>query len=267
MKLVNPFLLAAFLVIAGGSTLLAQDKTADAPGDSTDSSKSIEQEKLDIEKLKLDNERLKLEIEKMKLQGKPVASSPNDAKTKGDSKEALLAYQADFSKKTEDLAKEKKDEENILVLDLVNSEVWNKGVRYSIHDFYNLAEDRGWKMTKKLDERGSSGNGRYLYQNRNVSFLKYENHDRGIIALQAPGSPDGLEFVTPDGISFQSSSGDVRNAYENIFFHYEAQDEVGNFKVLKYKHGRGLSFDDKLEFYFDREGKLVKLRYGVLDEH
>ena len=74
--------------------------------------------------------------------------------------------------------------------------------------------------------------------------------------------------MTPEGITFDSSVGDVRNAFQNAYFSYEGEDHENKLKILKYVHSQDvLTFSDRLEFAFDKEGKLVNIRYGVLDEH
>lgn len=225
----------------------------------------IEEDKLEIEKLKLENEKLQLETEKIKLLN---AQTPVPAKTlsKEDSKEDLKVYQGEVSKKAGELAKANEDKENTLVLDLVNGEVWNKGVRYNLHELYTLFQDRGWKPTRKMNGRDPSGHPRYLDQYRNISLLRYENRDRGIITVSAPSSPEDFDILTPEGISFASTNGDARNAFQNMYYTYDRQVEEGGLHVLRYSHSRGLAFDDKLEVFYDKTDKIVKLKYGVLDE-
>lgn len=72
--------------------------------------------------------------------------------------------------------------------------------------------------------------------------------------------------MTPDGVTFDSSVGDVRNAFQSIYFAYDGQEDRDGLKVIRYVHGRGLSFSDKLEILLDKEGKIKVIRYGVLDE-
>jgi hypothetical protein len=60
----------------------------------------------------------------------------------------------------------------------------------------------------------------------------------------------------------------VRNACQSVFFKYVGEGHRGKLKILKYNHPEDfLSFSDKLEFAFDKEGKLTEIRYGVLDEN
>jgi hypothetical protein len=266
MKILTVFMISTILGIGLAQGLWAQTPT-DEPTPSAPVSTQIEQEKLEIEKLKLENEKMQLEMEKMTLQATqtavPVQTSPTP---KGDVKEDVKVYQSEASQKAEELAKANKDKENLLVLDLVNGEVWNKGIRYNIHELYTLAEDRGWKMTKSLNERDVAGHARTLYKFRNTSLLKYENRDMGIFKVTAPSGTDDFDFLTPDGISFSSSTGDVRNAFQSMYFTYDREEHQGRFNVLRYNHSRGLAFSDKLEVGFDRDGKMAELRYGVLDE-
>ena len=232
---------------------------------SSDENASFEAQKhkLELEQLELQNEKVKLEMKQIQSE-----SEMNQAKEKKEnSKEELAIYQTDESKKAEALAQENKDKADLLVLDLVNAEVWYKGVRYSIHDFYTLGTDQNWKMTKKVDERDPHGYPRWLYQYHNISFLKYENKDRGILTLEAPTKDGDFKMLTVEGISFDSSSDEARNAFQDEYFNYDGQSDKGNLKYLKYKHSRGLAFDDLLEIYFDKQGKIVRLRYGVLGEN
>jgi hypothetical protein len=84
--------------------------------------------------------------------------------------------------------------------------------------------------------------------------------------MTPPKNEGDLRFLAPEGISFDSGQGDVRNAYQSLYFKYDGQSKRDGLTVLRYKHSRGLAFADKLEFLFDNEGNMVKFRYGVLDE-
>jgi hypothetical protein len=96
--------------------------------------------------------------------------------------------------------------------------------------------------------------------------LRYEDRDRGIIEFYPPQKEGDLKILTPDGVTFDSSVGDVRNAFQSIYFAYDGQEDRDGLKVIRYVHGRGLSFSDKLEILLDKEGKIKVIRYGVLDE-
>ena len=141
-----------------------------------------------------------------------------------------------------------------------------KGVRYGLHDLFTLAEDLKWPMSKKLESRKSSGSSRNLYRIKNLSLLRYEDESRGIVELKPPLKEGDLRILTPEGVSFDSGVGDVRNAFQSIYFTYDSQDDRNGLKVLRYGHGRGLSFSDQLEVLMDKEGKIKAFRYGVLDE-
>lgn len=223
-----------------------------------------EKHRLELEHLRLENEKLELEMKQLKSVTVTATPTPKPKEDEKKNKEDL--FQADYSKKAEETAKQNKDKDNLLTLDLVNAEVWYKDVRYSIHDFYTLAEDRSWKMTRRVEERDPHGYPRWLYRYQNLSFLKYENKDRGILTLDAPKNDGDFQFATPEGIGFDSTGGDARNAFQNLYFTYDGQKDQGALKHLRYKHSRGLAFDDRLELTVDREGKIVQLRYGVLDE-
>jgi regulator of replication initiation timing len=269
------------LALGGVQRLWAQTPTEEATPSGSIST-NIEQQKLEIEKLKFENEKLKLEMEKVQLQATQTAVSTEKNKTSNPaatttntpqatpsnktSDDVLKVFQTEESNKAEELAKANKDKENLLVLDLVNGEVWNKGVRYNIHELNMLAEDRGWKMSHTLKGRDAAGHGRIFYKFSNISLLKYDGRDRGVFKVTAPAGPEDFEILTPEGISLSSSSGDVRNAFQNMYFTYDREDHQGRLRVLRYNHSRGLAFSDKLEVAFDQQGQMAELRFGVLDE-
>jgi hypothetical protein len=235
----------------------------------TSSGLELEKTKLEIEKLQLENEKLKLEMDKMRFQATLTPGSGNSSENhdNGPKKdEKIAAYLEDETKKAQELAAQNKDKDDLLIVDFVNAEGWYKGVRYGLHDFYTLAADRKWAISKKVDERKSTGVARNLYGIKNFSLLRYEDKDRGIIEMTPPLKEGDLRILTSEGISFDSSADDVRNAFQNIYFKYEGQDSRDGFKVIRYEHGRGLSFSDKLEVWIDIEGKIKTIRFGVLDE-
>jgi hypothetical protein len=233
------------------------------------SSLDIERQRLEVERMKLENEKLKLELEKLKLQATAQPSTEKSEKIakEGNRKEDIQVYQADISKKAEDLAKLNKDKNDVLILDFVNAEGWHHGVRYNLHQLYSLAEDQKWPLKKKLNGRLPNGVPRYLYPIQNISLLKYESRDRGIIEIGLVQKEGDFNILTPEGISLASSIGDIRNAYQSLYFSLDSQYERDKLRVLKYKHSQGLNFGDFLEVFFDHDGKLVRIRYGVLDEH
>lgn len=235
----------------------------------TSSGLDLEKKQLEVERLQLENEKLKLEMEKMKFQSTqtPGAGNSNENHDSGSQKaEKQAAYLADESKKAQDLALQKKDDADLLVVDFGNAEVWYKGVRYALHDLYTLAMDQKWPMSKRVEERNSSGMARNLYQIKNLSLLRYEDKKRGIIKMDSPQKEGDLKILTPDGITFDSSAGDVRNGFHNVYFNYDGQDSRNDLKVIRYSHGRGLDFSDNLEVLIDKDGKIKSIRYGVLDE-
>ena len=259
--------LIGIMVALGWCQVLRAQTPTDVPTPSGLVSLQIEEQKLEIEKLKLEKDKLQLEMQKMQLQATQTAIPGEKGKdSKGLSNEEMKAYQAEASNKAEEAAKDNKDKQNLLVLDLVNDEIWNQGVRYSLHELNAWAEDRGWKMTRKTEELDPAGHQRILYQYRNISLFRYENRDRGIFTITAPKNEGDFEFLTIEGISFASSEGDARNAFQSRYFTYDREEHKGALAVLCYNHGRGLSFSDKLELSFDREGKMTQLKYGVLDE-
>ncbi len=261
-----------FLVLgAWGSVGAARAQDAQTTGTPTVHKTGKDASDPELEKLRLQKETLELEVEKLKLQATMTVQSGTEGKyspreTKEEKNEKIDQFQADYSKKAEDLAKAHRDEEALLVLDLVNGEVWHHGTRYGINEWNALVEGRGWKVRKVLDGRDPSGHERNRYSFRNVYLLKYENRSRGVFDLKAGSSADDFNFLTPEGISLKSGQEDVRNAFQNAYFQYDKQYRSKNGVVLRYKHKVKWNFDDKMEIAFDRDGRMVEIRYGVLDE-
>jgi hypothetical protein len=246
----------------------AQSETPIAESDTGNTAIQQEKEKIELEKLQLEEAELKLKLMKAQAQLSPVPTpTPQPNNNSEQLKQALDAFKLAESNKAEALAKDNKDKTDLLVLDLVNSEVWYKGIRYGMYEFNNLVIDQGWKLAQKVDERDPQGHARNLFTYQNVSLLKYENRDRGIFFMKAPLNTGDMDFLTPEGVSFASSNGDVRTNSENAYFTYDSQGEEKNQKVLKYRHGGGLGFNDQVQFWFDRQGKMTQIRYGVLGEH
>src|SRR5258708_3557225 len=80
---------------------------------------------LELERLQLENDKLKLEMEKLKFQASQTPSAP--AKTSdAEKKRTIDALQTSILQKTEGIAKENKDKDDLMVLDLLNSEIWHK---------------------------------------------------------------------------------------------------------------------------------------------
>ena len=229
-----------------------------------DSELSYEQQKkkLELERLDLENEKLKLEMERVKLQGKS-----RDETAKVDEKKELKILTQQATEKAETLAKKNKKKANLLVMDFVNSEFWYKGIRYNVHDIYSMADDLKIPVKKRLDKRDFGGDPRFKYFIQNMSLLRYTQRNRGILTVKAPAGEGEFDFFSIEGVSFKSNIGDVRNAYQNAYYKYNGEGDRDKYKVLKYVHSRDLDFADKLEFAFDKEGKLMEFRYGVLDEN
>jgi hypothetical protein len=246
----------------------ASDKPTPVPT-LTASGLELEKNQLEIEKLQLENEKLKLEMDKMKFQATltPYSGNSNenhDSDAKKDEK--IAAYLDEQSKKAHDLATQNKDKEDLLIVDFVNAEGWYKGVPYALHDLNGLGLDQKWPLSKRVEERNAAGIARNLYQIKNIALLRYEDKERGILKMDSPQKEGDLKILTPEGISFDSSVGDVRGAFQNIYFKYEGQDNRNGLKVIRYEHGRGLDFSDKLEILIDKDGKIKTIRFGVLDE-
>jgi hypothetical protein len=223
---------------------------------------------MELEKLRLEKEKLELEVEKLKLQATlgPSTETKKEKPSKADKKELLEKFQSDYSAQAQTLAQQHKDEADLMVLDLVNSEIWYKGTRYGIHEWESLAGNQGWKLSKRVDSRDSGGHARYLYRYLNNSLLRYEGRNRGVWTFQAPSKDGDFRFLTPEGLSFTSLQEDVRNAFKNDYFEFERQKRDKHGMLLRYVHKVNWQFDDKLEVSFGLDGKMSGLRYGVLDE-
>lgn len=205
-----------------------------------------------LEKQELDIETLRLQVEKQG--GKET--QPDET-----------VERLESAQKSEELAKTESGKENLLVLDWVNGEIWNKGARYRISELYNLAIARDWPVEKTLEKRAPDGHARWRWIIRNMSLLRYQNRDRGIFEIRQPAQPNDFEILLTGGFSFQSSANEAKNVLDCPYYLYDGEDDGENGSTIKFKHDRGLDFDDKLEVFFDSSGKITRLRYGVLDEH
>lgn len=232
-----------------------------------------EKQQLEMEKLELENEKLKLELEREKLQmtATPApttgAQNPSQGKTKNEAEKEANDYQAEMTQKAEAIAKEHKENADIVVVDFANSEIWHKGVRYSLHQLYDMAEDNRYAMDKTLAQMDPAGDSQYRYQFKNLSLLRYETKKRGIVEITAPSKDGDFKMMSPEGFTLDAGISDIRNAYHNVYFIYDGEAHEGRLKILKYIHKVDLDFSDRLNFEFDKDGKLVRIRYGVLDEH
>jgi hypothetical protein len=262
-------LMVSFLLLAlSQGSLQAQTSTP-----VTDSTTAIQQEKdkIELEKLQLEDAQLKLKLMQAQAQLSPVpTATAQPVKLTGDQEKlALEELKETESKKAEVLAKEAKEKTDVFILDFINAEIWYKGNRFSIYDFNNMVLDQNWKLTKKLDERDAGGHARNLFTYQNANLLKYEHRDRGIFFMTMAAQSGDFDFLTTDGVSFRSSSSDVRTLVNNSnrYFVYDSQGWDKDQKILKYRHGEGLGFNDQVEFWFDKHGTMTKVRFGTLGEH
>jgi hypothetical protein len=264
MKNLRELFLAVSVILGVGGGVQAQDPTP-APTFS-DPGLEKERQKLLLERMRLENEKLKFEVEKAKA---PTPSSPVTVIREGGEEgkeERIKAFQSAISSKAGALAAEAKEQKDMLVFDFVNAEIWHHGVRYQLHALEALARDLERAIKPKLAGRLSDGYPRNLYVMGNVSLLRYQGRDRGIFEWVPPKKADDFKFMTPEGVDGETSSGTIRNVYQSEYFSFEWQRDEGEKTRIRYKHSRGLNFDDKLEFLTDRGGKILKIRYGVLDE-
>jgi hypothetical protein len=249
------------LATLAGALLLAAGSLPAASSDRQD----IERLKLEIEKQKLENERLQLEVEKMKVQATAVPPAPVGKEEKASRKERIVTERA---KQSEELARKNAVDETRMVLDFTNGEVWYKGVRHSLNDLPELFDREGWKEKRALVRRNGNGVGKYRLAHLNIASLKYEGRERGVFTWEAPAGTGGLAFDAPEGFSSESPYADIRNKVENEYFTYDRQSKKKKFRILRYKSRKGrMTWDDKLNFWFDADDRLVKVEWGVLDEH
>jgi len=229
----------------------------------------------ELEKLRLEKEKLQLEIEKLKLQSATGAVAPAIQPAQGgvwkSAKEAKRAFLDQFlqeySERAKEVAQQRKDEGDLLVLDFMNAEVWYRGTRYGIHEWEMLVGNQeGWKLGKDVLMRDATGKARVSYECKNVTLLRYDGRKRGILTFLAPASDGDFRMVTPEGLSFESRQEDLRNAFKNEYLEYEGQKRNKGQMTLRYKRKMSWQFADKLEVRFDVDGKMRELRYGVLDE-
>jgi len=225
-----------------------------------------ERQKLLLERMRLENEKLRFEVEKAKGQTVSPPVTVIQAGGEEGKEERVKAFQVSVSSKAEALAKEGGEEKGRIVLDFVNAEVWHHGVRYQLHALEALGRDLGRPIKPRVAGRLPDGYPRNLYVMGNISLLRYQGKDRGIFEWVPPKKEDDFKFTTPEGVHDEVSSGTIRNVYQSEYFAFEWQREERDKTRIRYKHSRGLNFDDKLEFLMDRDGKILKVRYGVLDE-
>jgi hypothetical protein len=251
-------------------SLQAQTATPTMGADAENAAIQQEKEKIELEKLQLEDAQLKLKLIQAQQQLSPMPTpTPQPVVNNSDqAKKALEDLKIAESKKAEALAKEAKEKTDVFILDLVNNEIWYKGVRYGMFEFQNLAADQNWKVAKTVDERDPSGHARYLYAYQNAALLKYENKDQGIFSMKMAAETGDMDFLTPEGLSFRSSTGDVRDNSPSAYFKYDSQRPEKDQKVLKYVSAENfLGFDVQVEFWFNRHDKMTQIRCGLLGQH
>lgn len=258
------------LVLALAFPAVVSADTSSAPTDTP----SVD-EKADLERLRLENENLKLKLQLMELQkqatpqavpGTPTAVATATATPKPKvkpSEEDILKGEVD---KNIPLAAAHKEDAERVIVDFFGNELWYKGIRYSGKYLQDMAKDAGWKWTDKIVAMDGWSRARHLYQFKNISFLIYDGREKGVVQIDAPQNPGDLDFLTSQGLSFASTEMDIRNADFSIFYKYDGMDDGDKGRVLKFKHDRFLSFGEGIEFYLNRQGRLVKVRFGVLGE-
>ena len=252
----------------------------------------IEKLKLEIEKQKLENQKLQLQLQLQSLEsndatgkgtepkesGAELKSKPNEenkdqsvkdrskssfGRAKVDAKELAL----EVSGQAEELAQKTASEEKTIVLDFTNGEIWYKGVRYPLSFITQLYEDQKWNSAPKFLKYSIGGDSRMRYGHENFYVDRYLDDKIGVFVYQASDKPGSFSFVTPEGVTQDSGSGVIRNRFETAFFTFDNKHMEKDLKVLRFKHVHDmLSFDDVLEFWFDKNDKLVEVKWGLLDK-
>ncbi len=234
----------------------------------------VEKLKLELERLKLENQRLLLQIQTLQLGSRetPAGDKKEDAaadkktdanpakdEPKGTAKEVLA--------KTEELAKQRAEDEGTVVLDFTNGEIWYKNTRYALTQFNHLCEDEHWKVKSEPVKQSVNGDTLYRYRHQNLYLEKYQDYPKGVFVYVAPQNPGDLGFVSPEGIDSNSSRGAIRNQFETAYLKFDSERKEDQWQVLRYKHSNGFfDFDDLLEFWITKNGKVGMIKWGVLDK-
>jgi hypothetical protein len=247
---------------------LCSDANAAAPPTPEPSLKKME---LQNEKMKLENERLKLEIEKMKVE-KENAPEKSGIVVAPSAKKAIKMeaerLQNESAQACAALAEAAKADLSKVILDFNNGELWYKGVRSSLNDFHELVKREEWKSTRSVDKRNSHGYGFVRDTYRNISAGKYEHKKRGAFTWTASAEEGAFSFETPEGLTNESSYDDFRNKFEGPYYAYDGSGYKSKMSFLRFKHKvKFTEFGEKVRFWFDKEKRLVKVEWGVLDEN
>jgi hypothetical protein len=244
---------------------------------------SIERMRLENERMKLENDRLKMQIEREKLKAKTAATTKPpkaDVKEVQENQPIVVSspkkyigleigrIRSEASADSQAKAEEIKDDATRVVLDFTNGELWYKGVRSSMNDFPELAKREGWKTKTRVEKRRSNGYAKQRTTYKNLSAAKYEMRDKGTFTWTASLEEGALAFDTPEGVSSESSYDEFRNNYENTYFTYEKSKSRDGLTWLFFKHRVDFkNWSEKLQFGFDKEGKLARIDWGILDEN
>jgi hypothetical protein len=269
------FRLLAVFFFLGASVILADEKKEPSPSTAISSQDlEVEKLKLEIERLKLENERLQLQIQTLKINGSDAPTpADKDAGTKEGAKEDKKDGKSsektigERQKKSEELAKQFAGNEKMVVLDFTNGEIWYKGIRYSIYQFTHLAADVNWQVKSAFVKYDLNGDSCYRYRHNNLYLDRYQGIPKGVFYYESPAKTADLNFITPEGIDQDSTRGAIRNRFETPYFTFDYERKEKESQVLRYKHGNGfLAFDDVLEFWINKQGKIELIKWGWLDK-
>jgi hypothetical protein len=263
MKKKLVFLMGFGLAVMAGM-VWGQETPTENPITGSDSLE-VEKLKLQIEELKLENQRLELQIKTIQL-GTPQETPETKIISKEEKKDDKRVA-ADMAAKAEVLAKANAMDEHLVVLDFSNGEIWYKGIRNKLNDFLPFCEDQKWKVNSQFIKYDINGDSLSRYRHQNMYLDRYAMQSRGVFVFEIPASSDDFKFVTPEGVQADSSFGDFRNNFQTQYFNFDKEDKQNNFRILRFKHSPDfLTFDDVLEFWFDKEDHLQKVKWGMLDK-
>lgn len=256
------FLLCFFLVWVFVPVLAQEDKPVMTPTPNGLRDLEVEKLQLEIERLKLENQRLQLQIQSLQM-GKP--EEKKEAKKEDHKEEKKFA--TDVAAKSEELAKQNATNEKIVVFDFTNGEIWYKGIRNKLNDFAQFCRDQKWEAKGEFIKYDVNGDSEERYRHQNMWLDKYFSQSKGVFVFEAPGEANDLSFVTPEGITQESSFGDIRNRFETPYFTLDKEYKDKGMRVLRFKHTTGfLSFADVLEFRFTSHDQLQEVKWGILDK-
>lgn len=267
MPKITPFAAAILILIP---VLFTGPSSVPGAWAATEAETALEMErlKLEIERLKLENQRLELKKEQERLSAPAPEKSGKDGDPGKDRKTRELDVSDERARQSADLAAERAGETDRMVFDFTNGEFWYKGIRHSMNDMAEFLATEGVPAKREMVKRSGSGDARYRYAYRNIQNVRYKGRERGVFVWEAPDEKGGFQFVVPEGFASEAPYSEVRNLFESGYFTYDKQKKKDDLRILRFKHKAGrFKWADKLNFWFDKDDRLVKVEWGVLDEN